>query len=167
MKDDSLYALSEQLARINDEIISEEGVISEALEVKLDELLPKIQDKASSLSRWLKNIDGKTLAFDSELDRLQKRKQAMVNLKERLKTYLKQSMEVAGMTKIEAGVFTVAIQTNPPAVEIIDKNLIPSRYEDVIPEQYVVSKARLKDDLMAGKEIPGAVLRRGTHIRIR
>ena len=166
-KNNSLYELSVQLAIGQDEIVNDEGVISPELEAELDRLLPAITDRAANLGRWLRNIDGNIEAVESEIARLKKRKEVNDHLKDRLKAYLKDSMEKAGMDKIDTGIMVLAIQKNPPSVELIDETIIPASYKDIIPEQYVISKKRILEALKAGEEVKGAVLHQGTHLRLR
>jgi len=164
---DSLYALSEGLARINEVIIEAEGVVDEFLEAELDRMLPAIQDKAGSIGKWIRNITGSTLALEAEIDRLKHKKIMAENLSARLKTYLKESMERAGITKLDAGVVTLAIQKNPPSVDIPDESVVPAAYKDVVPEQYVISKRRILEALKEGKEVAGVTLKIGSHLRLR
>ena len=166
-KNNSLYELSAQLAVVQDEIINDEGVISGELEKQLDTLLPAITEKAGNLGRWIRNLDGNIEAVESEITRLKKRKEVNGHLQARLKAYLKDSMEKAGMDKIDTGIMVLAIQKNPPSVELVDETMIPASYKDVIPEQYVISKKRILEALKAGEEVKGAVLHQGTHIRLR
>ena len=76
-------------------------------------------------------------------------------------------MEKAGMDKIDTGIMFLAIQRNPPSVDVVDEGSIPAAYKDVIPEQYVISKKRILEALKAGEEVKGAKLHRGTHLRLR
>ena len=164
----SLYELSAGLARINEVIIEAEGVVSVEMEAELDQLLPAIQDKAGNIGRWCRNLDGSMLALDAEIKRLKHKKEMAENLQGRLKLYLKESMERAGMTKIDAGVVTLSIQKNPLSVDIPDESFIPAAYKDVIPEQYVISKRRILEALKEGKEVTGATLvDNKTHLRLR
>ena len=166
-KNNSLYELSAHLAIVQDEIINDEGVISEELERQLDTLLPAITEKAGNIGRWLRNIDGNIESVESEITRLKERKEVNSHLKDRLKTYLKDSMEKAGMDKIDTGIMVLAIQKNPPSVELVDETAIPASYKDVIPEQYIISKKRILEALKAGEEVKGAILHQGTHLRLR
>src|SRR3990172_3360537 len=103
----SLYELSAGLARINEVIIEADGVMSEEMETELDRMLPVMQDKAANIGKWIRNIEGNMTALNLEIDRLKAKKDKAGNLQERLKLYLKESMERAGMTKLEAGVVTL------------------------------------------------------------
>ena len=166
-KNNSLYELSTQLQRINDTLIDEQGILDETLEAEIDRLLPAIAEKAGNIGRWIRNIDGNIEAVESEITRLKKRKEVNGHLQDRLKAYLKDSMEKAGMDKIDTGIMVLAIQRNPPSVELVDEAAIPASYKDIIPEQYVISKKRILEALKAGEEVKGAVLMQGTHLRLR
>lgn len=162
----SLYDLSNQLARITKIVISEDGVISEELEKELDNILPQITDRAGNIGKWIRNIDGNIEAVESEIARLRKRKEVNDHLKERLKAYLKDSMEKAGMDKIDTGIMVLAIQKNPPSVEIINEETVNAQYKTV-RTQVVIDKKMLLEDLKAGVRVTGAELKQGTHLRIR
>lgn len=163
----NLYDLSTALQRVNEAIIDDEGVISENMEAIINDLLPQIQDKAASLARWCRNLDGNIDSIDAEITRLKKRKEVNDHLKERLKEYLKDCMEKAGLTKLDTGIMVVSVQRNPPSVDLVDEAAIPAAYKDVIPEQYVISKKRILEALKAGEEVKGAELRQGSHLRIK
>lgn len=162
----SLYELSTELQRVNEAIVSEEGVISPELEIEMDRLLPAITDKAANLGKWIRNIDGNIEVIESEINRLKKRKEVNDRLRERLNTYLKDSMEKAGMDKIDTGIMVWAIQKNPPSVSILDEKAIPVKYE-ILSIVKIIDKKMLLEDLKAGEEVTGAELRQGTHLRIR
>ena len=163
----NLYELSTQLQRINEALIDNKGIISEDLEAIIDNLLPAIAEKASNLAKWCINIDGNVEAINAEITRLKKRKEVNDHLKDRLKAYLKDSMEKAGMDKIDTGIMVLAIQRNPPSVDWVDESVIPASYKDIIPEHYVISKKRILEALKAGEEVKGARLHRGTHLVLR
>lgn len=164
----NLYDLSNELALIHDEIVSADGEISDSLEVRLDDCQLAFKEKVDGVVRWMANLDGKEEAIDKEIARLQARKKITQNLQSRLKEYVKASMIMADVTKLDLPTITISIQNNPPSAEIIDDVLIPSRYLTVVPEQLVVNKKAVLDDLKAGITIPGARLAdRKNHIRIR
>ncbi|MCR4287380.1 MAG: siphovirus Gp157 family protein [Deltaproteobacteria bacterium] len=164
---DSLYNLSHELAAIHDEIIDSEGVISSELERRLDDCGLAFTQKVEGIARWTKNIEGKEAALDAEIARLQARKKATVNLRERLKGYLLESMTTADKLKVEFPAFTVAVQRNPPSAEITNKDILPSKYLEVVMDVAVDKKALL-DDLKAGVKVEGAKLvSNKTHLRVR
>jgi len=99
-----------------------------------------------------------------EEQRLAERRRAIEAKVERLKTYLQEQLEVAGLQKVKRPTITVAIQANPPSVEIADETLIPSEF--MIP-QYKVDKKSILERLKNGEEIPGCSLKQTKGVRIR
>lgn len=164
----NLYDLSNELALIHDEIISADGEISDSLEVRLDDCQLAFKEKVDGVVRWMANLDGKEEAIDKEIARLQSRKKVTQNLQTRLKEYVKASMIMADVTKLDLSTATLSIQNNPPSAEIIDEVIIPARYLTVVPEQLVVNKKAVLDDLKAGVTIPGARLAdKRYHLRVK
>lgn len=168
---ENLYDLSAELALINDEIIDAEGEITPELEARLDDLAITFDRKVFGVTRWTLNLDARIDALGAEIKRLQSRKKSTDNLKTRLKEFMKGCMTVADKKKLEFDNFTVAVQKNPPSVEITDEDAIPSKYFTIIPEQKQINKAALLADLKALKEgqtIPGAqLITDRTNLRIR
>lgn len=121
-----------------------------------------IEDKAQNIAGLIQSLN--TDAIDAEIKRLQDRKKAIENKKAWLKKYLQTQMEVLGKDKIKGELFTLAIQNNPPAVNIIDSNLIPAKYQIV---KYDTDRAAIKKDLQSGAKVPGAELTQGRSLRIR
>lgn len=154
----NLYDLSTALAVMNENIMENDGVLSEEFEQTLSTLLPAISDKVGNVSRWCINLEGNIDSIDAEIARLRKRKEVNDHLKERLKEYLKDCMTKAGLTKLDIGIMTVSVQKNPPSVGITNEAVIPASYKDVIPEQYVISKKRILEALKANIEVAGAEL---------
>lgn len=162
----NLYDLSTALAMLNENIMDNEGVLSEEFEATMDTLLPVITDKVGNVGKWIRNIEGSTLGIDAEIERLRKRKTTIENLEARLKTYLKDCMEKAGLTKLDTGIMVVSVQKNPPSVEILNEETVNNQYK-IVKSQVVIDKKMLLEDLKAGVRVAGAELKQGTHLKIR
>jgi hypothetical protein len=80
------------------------------------------------------------------------------------KDAVRRAMEETGMTKLPGDGCTVSIQNNPPKMVIEDEDQIPKDYWVKEP---VLQKDILKADLLAGADVPGAKIERGTHLRVR
>ncbi len=107
-------------------------------------------------------------AIDAEIARLQGLKAARERVAAGLRDYLKRNMESAGIEKIECPFFTVALQKNPPAVEIFDPLSLPERFM-VAPEPRPAApdKKAIAGALKAGDEVPGARLTQSTRLAVR
>lgn len=85
------------------------------------------------------------------------------NLAKRLKERLKEDMNRHGLTKVNAGIFSIRTQKNNIA------SLKVLAEPEALPEQFQVIKIdtdELRAALAAGEEIEGATLEKGEHIRI-
>ena len=152
-------------------ILDERNQIAEQLETaenpaELIESLDKaVQVKAAGIAIYLERLDGMTAALDETIKKLQDRKKAFQNRKERLKEYTLNAMKQHGIEKIECPECTVSIQKNPPSADVYEPKMIPVEYWRQ-PEP-VLDKKALLADLKEGVVIQGARLSQTEGIRIR
>lgn len=162
-----LYKLTDEIALITDTIIDAEGEISPELERRLDATKIEFKEKSTAIAKWTFDIAGTEAALDEEIKRLQHKKKVAANLQERLKAYVKSCMERSGIFKIESPTVTLAIQRNPPSIEIVDEEMIPVSFKN---EKIIISidKAGIKSAIEKGETVPGAkMITDKTHLRIR
>jgi hypothetical protein len=163
-----LYKLSTELALINDQIIDADGELSTELELRLDALNLALIDKATGIRKWRAQLDSDEAGLDAEIKRLQKMKKTAMNLRDRLEAYIKKNMEFADKQKIETPIGAFTICKNPPSMEILYAEMIPVEYHDIVPQHLELNKERLRKDVLAGKEVPGAkCISDRTHLRVK
>jgi len=156
-----LYELARSYAELLDR---PEEMESDALVDTLESLQDAIEDKAENIAKLVKNLEADAKIIKEEEQRLAERRRSIENKVTRLKEYLQEQLEVAGLQKAKRPTITVAIQNNPPSVEIADEKLIPSEF--MIP-QYKVDKKSILERLKNGEMVPGAKLVQGRGVRIR
>lgn len=100
----------------------------------------------------------------TEAKRLLKRKQALENNVQKLKTYLQTEMERMEIRKINSTLFTIQIQKNPVSVEIVDDSLLQAFF---LLQEPKIDKKRIAEILKSGEEVKGARLVESESIRIR
>lgn len=105
------------------------------------------EDKAKNILSVINSMN--TLEIDEEIKRLQARKKAIVNNKDRLKEYLRTNMEESGITKITHPLFTVTLGKPVQKVEIESIGMLPSKYV-VTTESTKVDLNSIKADLKEG-----------------
>ena len=153
------------------ELFAEQRQIAEQLETaenpaELMESLDKaVQVKAAGIAIYLERLDSMTAALEETIKKLQARKKAFQNRKERLKEYTLVAMKQHDIQKIECPECTISIQENNPSVDDYEPKLIPAEYWKQ-PEP-VLDKKALLDDLKAGVIVQGARLKQTEGIRIR
>lgn len=157
----TLYELTDDFKQVQQMI--EEG--HEGLEDTLESIGLAIEDKLENIGKVIKNIEGEIEAFKAEEKRLAERRRTLENEVKNLKLYAEEQLKATGQKKMKSGVFTFAIQKNPPSVRITNEELIPKEY--YVPVDPKLDKKKLKDLLKDGEEIPGVELVQGESLRIR
>lgn len=158
-----LYELTQNYNNLL-ELVDNPDVPTEMLEESLNSIDDEIDTKAENIAKVIKSIESDIAGLKGEEKRLADRRKSLEGRIDNLKEYVEGSMRAVGKEKIRGKAFTLGIQRNAPSVDIID--------EDVIPEQYFITKKELskKDILVAlkkGEEVPGAAIKQTESLRIR
>lgn len=152
-----LYEITEQyrelLALADDQDMAQ--AVSDTLEAVADDF----NKKAEMVSNVVLNFQSDIASIDSEIKRLQQRKTQIKNKEDSLKEYLRMNMERTGISKISCPLFSITCAKGRE-VAVVDQT-------DELPDDYVSvktsiepDKKKIKDDLKAGVDIPGARLER-------
>lgn len=160
-----LYELTEIYQNIW-ELIGDDEADLDALEIALSQVEDTIEMKAESMAKLIKSIDGEATVLKEEESRLTKRRKALENKQSNIKSYLENQLRVMGIDKVKTPIFTVALQNNPPSVNVIDEDLIPEDYIKIVTTTSI-SKKDILEDLKLGLIIPGAEIKQGKSLRIR
>lgn len=160
------YDIPKELARIEDELISAGGELTDDLEKRLDDCGLAFNEKMEAVIKRTRIDEGRVEAIDAEIARLTALKKPLVNRMKRYKGYVLESMNMTRKKKIELPTLTLTIINNPPRVEIEDKNKIPSAYTTTHIE-LIVNKDRIKEALKRGEKVEGARLVHGKRLGIR
>lgn len=157
-----LYELARSYAELLDRA---EDIDTDALVDTLASLQDAIEDKAENIAKFIRNLEADAKIIREEEQRLAERRRAIEVKIERLKTYLQEQLETAGLQKVKRPTITVAIQTNPPSVDVIDEKVIPSDF--LIPQAPKLDKRSILDRLKKGESVPGVALKQTKGVRIR
>lgn len=160
-----MYELTEMYHNIWD-LVGDDEVDLDALEKALSSIEDNIEIKAESMAKLVKGIDGDIAALKEEENRLAKRRKSLENKQVNIKQYLENQLNVMGIDKVKTPLFTVALQNNPPSVNILNEDLIPEQYKKSVTTVSIVKKDLL-DDLKQGLIVEGAEIKQGKSLRIR
>lgn len=135
----------------------------QAFEDTLSTLQDEINHKAENIAKVIKTLEAEVKALEEEKKRLENRITSRKNKIQRLKDYLQDNLEKAGIQKVKGKTFTVWVQ-NSERVEVSDENTIPEQYF-VLKRQ--LSKSAIKEAIENGQQVSGAEIVKNTSIRIR
>lgn len=161
-----LYELTDNYRRVW-EMVEDDSVNLTVIEETLQSIEGALEEKAGNIVKFIRGMEYDCDAIKAEEKRLADRRKATENRIASIKDYIKVQMESAGLDKIKTPISTIAIQNNPPAVQIEDETKIPAKFITIIPEQHVPDKKQIAAALKAGEEVPGVVLTQGKSLRIR
>ncbi|MFL1672591.1 siphovirus Gp157 family protein [Paenibacillus dendritiformis] len=167
----NLYELAKEYKRFYDFMeagLDDENLSEDDLQLYYDTLeaveTPFLQ-KAENVVKFLKNIEGDIAAYKNEKLRLEKKQKYLQNKYDGLKRWLKDSLELNKIDKVEAGMFKIRLQKNPASVEIIDEKQVPEQY--VTKKEISFDKKLLLEEIKSGKTIDGVVMApQSRHVRI-
>ncbi len=149
------------------ELVNDETTDLTVIEDTLQSIEGAIEEKATNIVKFIRSMEFDVDAIKTEEKRLADRRRAVENRIQGIKDYIKAQMEKAGLDKIKTPILTIALQNNPPAVNIIEQDKIPASYITIVPEQYIPNKKAICDALKAGQSVPGCELTQGKSLRIR
>lgn len=157
----NLYELASEFAALqaaadNHELSDEE--LTQLLDA-IDESRLSLRDKVDNIAKLLASMDGDVEAFKREEHRINRRRKAMENKIERLRDWVRTTMDVLDVSDIKTDVHQVQIQPGNHKVIITDANKVPDEY--IKTTRTPMKKAILaayKDD---GEFVPGTDIVRG------
>jgi len=149
-----LYAIKDEYLKALDEL-PELDLQDDVIKDTLEGIRGTFEEKAISISAYIKNIEAEKKAIADTTKTLADRKKAIENKVERLKGYLKTNMEACDIKKIHDPLLDVMIRNNPPKVNIFDESIVPNDFVRVVKE---IDKALVKEALKDGIFVPGCTL---------
>lgn len=112
--------------------------------------------KVESTALVIKEYSAKAVAIKTQIDALSDLKRVADNNVERLKNYLREEMEKAGIAKVDGTLAKVTLGKPSEVVSITGE--VPEEYQKVTVSE---DKTKIKAALKAGESVTGAVLTEG------
>ena len=157
-------------AEINEILVNyvdpETGIISDEAAAQLDELQVAFEAKMAAWCKFILNLQGEYDAIKKARQSMQERERCLDALITRHKNQVTNLCASRGIKKIFDPQIAITIAKTAPAVEVLDPKQIPAEYW--LPADPVLNKIKLKADMKAGVDVPGAKLSEpGNSLRIK
>lgn len=138
----------------------------EAVNDTLEALGGELEDKAINVAKFFRNMEAAADAIKTAEANMAKRRKALENRVQWLKNYIKDNMEICGISDIECPHFKLSIQKNPAAVNILNEDAIPEQFKEQIIS-WKIDKTAIKNAINSGSVVPGTELINGTRLTVK
>jgi hypothetical protein len=166
----SLYEITQQYREL-ERLDPSEDLPAEVIRDTLEALGGDLEVKATNVARIVLNIEAMADAVEAAAQAMKDRAARIRRRADSVREYLRTNMQGAGIKKIEAVEFTLALKKNPPTVIIDDAAQIPAVYmvtpEPPPPPEPRPDKKAIADALKAGADVPGAHIEQHERLDIR
>lgn len=163
----TLYEIAKEFRQITD-VLQDVGCDEQTLLDTLEGERWPLEVKAQNYAFVIRNLEANAEAIKAAEKQMADRRKAIENRARYMAERLKTGMEIAGVTKLECPHFAIAIQNNPPSVEVFEPGLVPAEFmtQPEAPPP-VPNKAAIKEAIKAGREVPGALVVQGKRLAIK
>lgn len=130
------------------------NVLEEGLQTIEAELTVKCQNGIG----LIRHLEALHAGMKAEATRLTAQARFLKNRIDSIKTWYAKNLDAMGKSKVATEFGTMRVQNNPHSYphELWQRDKIPKKYFDVVPEHLELNIDRVKDDLKANVEVPGA-----------
>ena len=161
-----LYELTDEYLTLWDSL-NDPDADWDAAEAALKGIETALDSKVENCAKAIRGMESEEESILAEIERLQKRANALEKKTQSLKNYVQAEMETAGRDKIRTDLFTIAIQRSPDKLIVHSEEHIPEIFFKHIPATTQLDKTAVKKALAGGTAVPGCELAHGFHLRIR
>lgn len=155
----SLYTISEKFL----ELFNKDDLTEEEIQEQGNELAIMLQNKAENIVGYNFTLESNKTALKQEIERLTNMYNSIDKQQEKLKKYVKSTMEKLDLPEINTTIGKIKIKKNPVSVDILDENSIDDKYYSIKTTK-TISKTKIKEDLEKGINVEGARLIQNTKI---
>lgn len=134
----------------------------------LEGMSGELEAKATNVALFARSLESLAASIKDAEAAMAKRRKALEARSERLRTYMLDCMQLAGVQRIESPHLQISVKKTPPSVDVFDAAQLPADYlrQPEVPPP-APDKAAIRDALKSGMDVPGARLVSGVRIDIR
>lgn len=159
-----LFPIQREYMQLLGQIEEAEGEITEEIDQALTFTRERLMNEGAEVASVIKTMEYWQDTVEAEINRLEGIRAKALKSKELLKNRLLGAMQQFGIERIFTNTMTISLRS-ADSVEVLDASLIPEEYLD--PAEPRISKLRIKSDLKAGIDVPGAEIVTKKHLLIK
>lgn len=167
----SLYQLGNEYQKLLADLYDlDTGEVNKEVEQQLNELAPTTEKKCIAVASYMKRLENDKKEVESLIQELQDRLAAYKEEITKWKDYLQTNMERCQINEIKCPYFTLKLSKNPYGTDIIDEAQIPEKFmnvREVVKTEIKPNRnAIIEEFLRTGIQVPGAIVRQKTKLKI-
>lgn len=163
----ALYQLVDQYRHL--QVLEDPELPEEAVRDTLEGLEGEINVKATNVARFIANQEAFAEAVEEAAKAMAERAKRLRRRADGIRGYLLVQMQAAGIERIEAPEFTLAVRKNPPSVIVDSIGELPDEYlaPPPPPPEPKPDKKAIAAAIKAGTHVPGARLEQSVRLEIK
>lgn len=163
----ALYVLADEY-RAAAEAMADMDMDEQTIADTLEGMAGDLDAKAVNVAMFARNLEATAVAIKDAEAQMAQRRKALERRSEWLRRYLLESMQHAGIKRLECPEFSLAVRDNPASVDVFEPALVPAafmRQPDPPPPE--PDKRAIKAALDTGSDVPGCRLTKTQRLEIR
>lgn len=161
----ALYQIEQEYISLANQIIDNEGELTEELETALMINQEQLEQKGKGYGYIIKDIEAEIDAIDVEIKRLSAMKKSRTNAVDKLKTTLSDAMQLFQISELKTPTLKISFRKSE-SVEVEEIGLLDAKFVKVVAT-YSADKTAIKEAIKNGEEVVGAVLKTNQNLQIK
>lgn len=159
-----LYELTEQYNQVS-ALLEQDDMDAEMLLDTLESIQEAVEVKAENIAKLVRKYEAESEAIKSEAKRLSERAAKSAKNADKLKEYISDNLQRAGIGKVEGKFFTIGFRKST-SVNVIDFASLPDDFK-ITKTEIVADKKAIGERLKDGEEIAGCELVTNQNLQIK
>lgn len=161
----SLYNIQQEYISLAEQIIDNDGLLSEEMEAALQINKDQLESKSQCYGFIVRQLEGECDMIDNEIKRLEAMKKSRGKTVDRLKESVSKAMQLYEIDKIETPTIKISFRKSE-SIEIEEESLIDEKYMTVKTTKTPDKKA-IKEAIKAGEIVLGVTLKENQNIQFK
>lgn len=161
-----LYEITKEYEEILNQVYDDEDNVNQTALIKLEEIKETVQKKAVAVACFIKNMEAEKSSIEEAKKNMMEREKRLKKRVDDMEGYLLHNMQRCGIERITCPYFEIKLKKCPPSVDVLDEKSLPEEYIRTKVER-LPDKIKMKEEMMAGVLIPGAMLKSNLKLDIR
>jgi len=161
----SLYVIQQEYISLAEQIIDNDGLLSEEMEAALQINKDQLENKSQCYGFIVRQLEGECDMIDNEIKRLEAMKKSRGKTVDRLKESVSKAMLLYEIDKIETPTLKISFRKSE-SVEIEEESLIDEKFMTVKTTK-TPNKTAIKEAIKNGEIVLGVTLKENQNIQFK